>query len=98
MNKIELAKEIAGRMSITVTESLRFIDTMCAVVGESIEKNETVLIQNFGHYQPWQQGERSGRNPRTGVECSIPQRVSVKFKPGKGLLEKLNKGKGNMNL
>ena len=49
-----------------------------------------MLLQNFGHFQPWQQKERFGRNPRTGVECPIRKRVSVKFKPGKGLLELLN--------
>lgn len=84
MNKCELAKAIAGRMSATVTESLKFVDTFCAVVGESIAEEESVTIQNFGHFEPWKQ------NPRTGVICPIQERLSVKFKPGKGLLEKLN--------
>ena len=34
--------------------------------------------------------KRSGRNPRTGVPCVIEARTSVKFKPGKFLLEALN--------
>lgn len=90
MNKIELAKEIAERMSLPVTVSLKFIDTMCDILGETIGRNDSVLLQNFGHFQPWQQNERSGRNPRTGVTCPIRKRLSVKFKPGKGLLENLN--------
>lgn len=90
MNKIDLAKEIASRMSVTVTETLRFIDTMSEVVSDSITRDESVIIQNFGHYMPWEQSERMGRNPRTGRECIIPKRVSVKFKPGKGLIEKIN--------
>ncbi|WP_316251394.1 HU family DNA-binding protein [Parabacteroides faecis] len=32
-----------------------------------------------------------GRNPRTSKSCTIPSRVSVKFKPGKFLLQCLNK-------
>ena len=91
MNKIELAKEIASRMSTTVTEALRFIDTMDEVISESIAHDESVIIQNFGHYMPWQQTQRVGRNPRSGQECTIPERTSVKFKPGKGLIEKINK-------
>lgn len=90
MNKIELAKEIAGRMSLPVTVSVKFIDTICDILGETIGKNDSVLLQNFGRFQPWQQVERSGRNPRTGVVCPIRKRMSVKFKPGKGLLEKIN--------
>lgn len=90
MNKNELAKVIAGRMSTTVTQTLCFIDTMNEVIGESIRREDSVIIQDFGRYAPWQQSERLGRNPRNGVECTIPKRVSVKFKPGKGLIEKIN--------
>lgn len=93
MNKIELAKEIARRMSVTVTETHRFINTMNEVITESIKRDESVLIQNFGHYMPWEQSERVGRNPRTGQQCTISKRLSVKFKPGKGLIEKLNETK-----
>ena len=90
MNKKELAKEVARRMSTTVTQTLCFIDTMNDVICESITRDESVLIQNFGHYTPWQQTERLGRNPKSGQECAIPKRVSVKFKPGKGLIAKIN--------
>lgn len=90
MNKIELAKEIASRMSITVTQAQQFISTMNEVICESIGRDESVLIQNFGHYMPWKQTERIGRNPRTGQECMITQRLSVKFRAGKGLIDKLN--------
>lgn len=90
MNKIELAKEIADRMSVTVTQTLRFIDTMNEVVSESIMHDKSVLIQNFGHYMPWKQSERIGRNPRTGQDFVISERRSVKFKPGKRLIDKIN--------
>lgn len=93
MNKNELAKEIASRMSVTVTETLRFIDTMNGVISDTITRDESVLIQNFGHYTSWKQVERMGRNPKTGRDCMIPKRVSIKFKPGKGLLDKLNTNK-----
>lgn len=90
MNKIELAKEIASRTSATVTQNQRFINVMNEVICESIAREESVLIQNFGHYLPWEQSERVGRNPRTGKECKISKRISVKFRPGKKLIDKLN--------
>lgn len=90
MNKYALAKEIAGRMSTTVTEALRFIETMNEVVGDSIAREESVVIQNFGCYMPWRQSERMGRNPKTGERCPIRPRITVKFKAGKGLIEKIN--------
>lgn len=91
MNKIELARVIAGRMSMTVVDTLRFIDTMNEVISDSITRDESVILQNFGHYVPWYQVERMGRNPRTGQDYMIRRRVSVKFKPGKRLIEKINK-------
>lgn len=91
MNKRELAEEISGRLSVTVTETLRILDTMMDVIGESVSRKDSVLMQNFGHFTPWEQNERIGRNPRTGENCPIRRRMSVKFKPGKGLLEKINK-------
>lgn len=91
MNKNDLAKEIASRMSITVIETQRFLNTMNEVISEAIARDESVMLQNFGHYLPWEQTERAGRNPQTGKECMIRRRISVKFKPGKGLLNKINK-------
>ena len=90
MNKIELAKEVASRMSITVTSALRIIDTMNEVITEAMMREESVLIQNFGRYMVWEQSERVGSNPRTLQECLIRKRISVKFKPGKGLIDKVN--------
>lgn len=90
MNKYALAKEIASRMSTTVTETLRFIETMNEVVSDSIARDESIVLQNFGSYMPWKQKERMGRNPKTGVRCPIRPRVTVKFKAGKGLIEKIN--------
>ena len=53
-----------------------------------------MVSQGFGTFTLWSQSERPGRNPKTGIPVTIPSRNSVKFKPGKGLLEYLNsKGK-----
>ena len=90
MNKIELAKEVASRLSVPTTDALRFIDTMNEVITEAMMREEPVLIQNFGRYTVWEQAERMGRNPRTLQECTIPKRTSVKFKPGKGLMDRIN--------
>ena len=91
MIKRVLAQEIASRMSVTVTQALCFIDTMNDVISNSILHEEPVMIQNFGCYMSWKQVERMGRNPKTGQECIIRKRFSVKFKPGKGLIDKINR-------
>ena len=57
---------------------------------ERLSKSDSLILQGFGTFHPWSQTAREGRNPRTGETCLIRPRRSVKFKPGKMLLQKLN--------
>ena len=90
MNKADLVIELAVKMNITQQQSRQFVNTFQEVLTEAIKQNVPVMLQGFGTFTPWQQNEREGRNPRTGIFCMIPARTSVKFKPGKFLLEELN--------
>ena len=91
MNKVELSKQISSKMSIKQVEALRFIHTLEEVFEEALLTDNSIIFQNFGTFTLWQQTERPGRNPKTGVPVTIKARKSVKFKPGKQLLEGLNK-------
>ena len=92
MNKQELTVRISEKMDIPQLEALRFIHAMLETVSEELGRDGTLLLQGFGTFTPWKQVARVGRNPKTGVSCLIPPRTSVKFKPGKHLLDKLNGG------
>lgn len=91
MNKQEFATSISEKMNIPQSEALRFIRAMQETVSEELGREGTLTLQGFGTFAPWKQAERAGRNPKTGVPCLIPPRVSVKFKPGKLLLDYLNR-------
>lgn len=90
MNKTELAIRISERMGITQQEARRFINAFQASLGDALKEDSSLVLQGFGTFLLWEQSERAGRNPRTGQSCMIRSRLSAKFKPGKGLLEKLN--------
>lgn len=90
MNKADLVNELAVKMHVTQEQSRKFVNTFQVVLTEAIKQNTSVVLQGFGSFIPWKQSEREGRNPRTGISCMIPPRTSVKFKPGKFLLEELN--------
>ena len=53
------------------------------------QKEENTLI-GFGTLIPRPQTSRLARNPKTGTPVQIPARTTVKFKPGKFLLEAMN--------
>ena len=90
MNKAELVNELAVKMNITQEQSRKFVNVFQEVLTEAFKQNVPVMLQGFGSFTSWKQNEREGRNPRTGISCMIPARTSVKFKPGKFLLEELN--------
>lgn len=93
MNKADFVTELAAKMQITQSQSRQFLNTFEEVLTEAIKQDIPVMLQGFGTFSPWKQSEREGRNPRTGTPCTISARKSVKFKPGKFLLEELNSPK-----
>lgn len=74
-------------MSVKQVEALRFLQTF----EEVLKEEESIIFQNFGTFSLWRQTERQGRNPKTGEPVIIKARKSIKFKPGKHLLDTLNK-------
>ena len=79
-------------MNIPQYQSRQFLNAFQEVLTETLQRGP-IALQGFGTFEPWNQKERQGRNPRTGVTCMIAPRKSVKFKPGKFLLRDLNSPK-----
>lgn len=90
MNKKDLIDELSSRLHITKKECLEYVNTNIAILAEKLSDGNEITLQGFGSFNPWPQTERPGRNPRNGKACMIRSRTSVKFKPGKQLLEKMN--------
>ena len=53
------------------------------------KRSKTFYLTKGGNPRP--QTERLARNPKTGTPVMIPARTTVKFKPGKYLLDAINK-------
>ena len=85
--KRALIKELAQRMECTDVAAKKFLNSYIELITEKLSEGEGVSIHYFG------QTERPGRNLRTGEECKIRARTSVKFKASEILIQKLNPGK-----
>ncbi|WP_455638319.1 HU family DNA-binding protein [Parabacteroides sp.] len=90
MNKNDLVRMLSSRLSLTQKDSILYLNTLLDIVSEELSEGNNIVLQGFGAFSRWEQTERIGRNPRTGVACPIHSRNSVKFKPGKFLLDRLN--------
>lgn len=90
MNRRELVKTLADKLSVTQAEAMRFVQAWEETTTEALESDGSLMLLGFGTLSAWKQTERIGRNPRNGVAYMIRARKSVKFKPGKLLLKQLN--------
>lgn len=91
MNKGEFVKRLATKTGNREVEMEKVVNAFLDIVGEELSNGNKVLFYGFGQFTPWKQGERPGRNVKTGEPRLILSRTSVKFKPGKYLLEQLKR-------
>lgn len=90
MNKRELIDKLSQRLHTPKSRCEDYLNAHIAILGDELENGGEIMLQGFGSFSPWPQTERPGRNPRNGEACLIRPRTSVKFRPGKLLLEQLN--------
>ena len=86
MNKAELIEALADKTGLQKQEAKKVLDAYIEIVTE----NEEIVLVGFGTLIPRPQTQRLARNPKTGTPVMIPARTTVKFKPGKFLLEAMN--------
>ena len=88
-------KELANLLQVkgvfeTKAEAERKLDAILDTMEDTLVSGENINFIGWGKLEVVQRAPRIGRNPKTGEEVQIEARKSVKFKAGKGLLEKLN--------
>ena len=91
MNKKELSLAIQKARGCTMTEAKGLLNMFIEVFTEQLVNGNSINLQGFGVLKPWHQTSREARNPNTGKAATIQARTSIKFRPGKQLLEALNK-------
>ena len=91
MNKAELIEALAQRSGLQKQKAKKLLEAYVDIVTEAMSHNEEIVLIGFGTLIPRPQTERLARNPKTGTPVMIPARTTVKFKPGKYLLDAINK-------
>ncbi|MES9770976.1 HU family DNA-binding protein, partial [Priestia megaterium] len=56
-------------------------------ISNTLAKEEKIQLLGFGTFEVRERAERTGRNPQTGEEMTIPASKVPAFKPGKELKE-----------
>jgi len=95
MNKTAFIKRMSKRMSLPSHVISCFLNAFNEELANVFKEDDRLIMQGFGSYYLSKRTERKGHNPKTGEKCMIPSKTSIKFRPGKILLGKLNQDKSS---
>lgn len=82
MNKAQLIDAIASEAGLTKADAKKALDGMVTSVTGALKKGDRVALVGFGSFSVSKRSARTGRNPQTGKEITIPAKKVVKFKAG----------------
>ncbi|PGN01160.1 HU family DNA-binding protein [Priestia megaterium] len=87
MNKTELVDAVATKSELTKQDSKKAVEALFETISNSLAQEEKIQLVGFGTFEIRERAERTGRNPQTGEEMTIPASKAPAFKPGKELKE-----------
>ena len=90
MNQLELVSAMADKTGLSKKDAEAALKAFTDVVAEELKKGEKIQLVGFGTFEVSERSARTGRNPQTGKEMTIPASKAPKFKAGKALKDSVN--------
>ncbi len=87
----QLVELIARQSKQSESSANSFIHELVQIIESGLKQSGSVSISGFGKFELRWMKERSGVNPQTGDEITIPGQNKVVFKPYQALRETTNK-------
>jgi len=92
MTKRDLAIRIADQTDLKQQDVMKVIQLTLDMIVTEVAGGRNVEFRNFGVFEPTVRKARIGRNPNSPTHTvKIPERVVVKFKPGRVMEAKVGK-------
>ena len=88
MTRSDLVAKLAERFGQLTQRDAEFaVKTILDAMSESLAKGHRIELRGFGSFSINRRPPRMGRNPRSGEQVLIPEKLVPHFKPGKALRE-----------
>ena len=91
MNSSDLVNIIKDQEDLSAKDAKKICDTFFDTIKETLAKGDRVEIRGFGSFTIKGYKPYTGRNPKTGVQISVPPKKLPFFKVGKELKEMVDK-------
>ena len=88
MTRSDLVALLAERFGQLAQRDTEFaVKTILDAMSDALARGHRIEIRGFGSFQVNHRPPRMGRNPRSGAQVLIPEKLVPHFKPGKALRE-----------
>ena len=92
MTKRDLVVKIAADTNLIQSDVANVVQKTLDYIAEELVAGRNIELRNFGVFEIKVRKSRKGHNPnKPEVTVSIPERVVVKFRAGKELIERIAK-------
>lgn len=92
MTRSDLVARLAERFGQLTQRDTEFaVKAILDAMSEALAKGHRIEIRGFGSFSVNRRPPRVGRNPRSGEQVVIPQKLVPHFKPGKALREAVDR-------
>ena len=92
MTRSDLVNQLAERFTqITVKDTEYAVKTVLDAMSDALARGHRIEIRGFGSFSISRRPPRVGRNPRSGEQVTIPEKLVPHFKPGKALREAVDR-------
>jgi nucleoid DNA-binding protein len=83
MIKKEIVEKISENTGLNKVIVKRIVDEFLKVLSSAFLNKERVELRDFGVFHFKKTNPKKARNPKTGQEVVIPERMKIVFKPSK---------------
>ncbi|MFQ5654258.1 MAG: HU family DNA-binding protein [Planctomycetota bacterium] len=94
ITKRDLVQLIAEKTNVQQQKAKEVIQTFLDEIVGELAKGNRLEFRDFGVFEPKAKAPRLARNPRTGEKIHVPEKITVKFKAGRMMKERLQAAAG----
>ena len=91
MTKSDLTARLAEQHpQLSLEDVQELVNMIFDTMAENLANGNRIEIRNFGVFTPRERKGRVARNPKTGEQVSVSNKVVIHFKAGKDIRERIN--------
>ncbi len=89
VTKRDLVQRISENTGVQQQKAKEVIQQFLDAIIQELASGNRLEFRDFGVFEPKAKAARMARNPRTGDRIAVPEKVTVKFKSGRMMKERL---------